>query len=495
MPEFFLKDLYLYKILNMKSKDKKQRLFEVMQRVDKTFIPNINESSNDLCEHGDQSNIQDAKTGRQLSIGDVVKVEGLSGEYQIGMKTSEGEPFLMAFSLNSKRANPYHRIYLTALNNPKFEIVLSYSDTDGGFVSENKRNESNKTFTINIWGEDEEVYFDLKQYQNNNALAVQLMSVEEGPYAMISTNIQPDSSELPADEFFLKDWSENEPLAKELIKLGALIPTGKEASSGFVKAKSYKVNPNFKLNESTEDTDNEPFKNLKYEEETKTIRTVPENYWIATVKDKGNIAFNSWDGAIKDRIDKEYVKNWFKENVGNVNEGINMNEEETRPLHDIAQEIYREWRPVHPHAKPYVDAMSTLTSIDDNYMMDSGRSIVAYFLSNASQWKDETARRIKAELKKMLGLREGQNTDTNFNEDFSSLRDLPLVPSEEDVHNLIPKAIRDGYITKEEFEANKDNFITAASETAENWSDMEEIGSSYMTSMMKEFLRKVGKCR
>ena len=93
--------------------------------------------------------------------------------------------------------------------------------------------------------------------------------------------------------------------------------------------------------------------------------------------------------------------------VMRLQEEANVNEEQTRPLYDIAQEIYQDWRPVHPYAKPYLEAMSTLNSIDDNYMMDSGRSIVSYFLSNASQWKGETAKRIKIELKKMLGMREG----------------------------------------------------------------------------------------
>lgn len=69
-----------------------------------------------------------------------------------------------------------------------------------------------------------------------------------------------------------------------------------------------------------EDISNEPFRNLKYEKGTKTIRTVPENYWIATVKDNGEIVFDSWDGAIKGRVDKEYVKNWFNNNVNDINE-------------------------------------------------------------------------------------------------------------------------------------------------------------------------------
>lgn len=75
---------------------------------------------------------------------------------------------------------------------------------------------------------------------------------------------------------------------------------------------------------------------------------------------------------------------------------------ERRPLHVIAREIYRDWKPVNYAAKPYLEAMSSLDSIADNYGYDSGRSIVAYFLSNASQWKGDTARRIKMELKSML---------------------------------------------------------------------------------------------
>ena len=53
-------------------------------------------------------------------------------------------------------------------------------------------------------------------------------------------------------------------------------------------------------------------------------------------------------------------------------------------------------------AKPYVQAMMCLGSVKDNYMLDSGDTIVRYFLANASTWRGETARRIKKELKDML---------------------------------------------------------------------------------------------
>ena len=60
------------------------------------------------------------------------------------------------------------------------------------------------------------------------------------------------------------------------------------------------------------------------------------------------------------------------------------------------------WHPVNYAAKPYLEAMLSLDSVDDRYGMDSGRSVVSYFLGNASSFRGEDARRIKAELKAML---------------------------------------------------------------------------------------------
>jgi hypothetical protein len=73
-----------------------------------------------------------------------------------------------------------------------------------------------------------------------------------------------------------------------------------------------------------------------------------------------------------------------------------------RPLYEIAAEIHKEWKKVSPYAKPYLDAMGSLNSINDNYYLDSGKSVVAYFLGNATGWRGESARRIKKELKEML---------------------------------------------------------------------------------------------
>lgn len=75
---------------------------------------------------------------------------------------------------------------------------------------------------------------------------------------------------------------------------------------------------------------------------------------------------------------------------------------QTRPLYEIAKEIRKDWgAKINFAARPYLDAMATLDSINDSYGWDSGKSIVLYFLSNASTWRGETAKRIKAELKAM----------------------------------------------------------------------------------------------
>lgn len=73
-----------------------------------------------------------------------------------------------------------------------------------------------------------------------------------------------------------------------------------------------------------------------------------------------------------------------------------------RPLYEIASEIRKDWKNISYCAAPYVKAMSCLDSVNDNYLYDSGRSIVAYFLANAGSWRGETAKRIKAELRAMI---------------------------------------------------------------------------------------------
>lgn len=76
-----------------------------------------------------------------------------------------------------------------------------------------------------------------------------------------------------------------------------------------------------------------------------------------------------------------------------------------RALRTIAREIRRDWKNVYFGAVHYLDAMLTMDSIDQNFGLDDGKSIVLYFLSNANAWRGDVARRIKSELKKMAGVK------------------------------------------------------------------------------------------
>ena len=63
----------------------------------------------------------------------------------------------------------------------------------------------------------------------------------------------------------------------------------------------------------------------------------------------------------------------------------------TRPLYAIAREIRKDWPKVYFGAKPYLDALATMDSANDDYGYDGGRDMIRYFLANASTWRGETA--------------------------------------------------------------------------------------------------------
>lgn len=71
----------------------------------------------------------------------------------------------------------------------------------------------------------------------------------------------------------------------------------------------------------------------------------------------------------------------------------------------IAREISRDWKNVNYAAKPYLQAMRSLDSAGDSFGYDSAKSIVGYFLANASGYRGEAAKAHKAALKAIVGLK------------------------------------------------------------------------------------------
>ena len=79
-------------------------------------------------------------------------------------------------------------------------------------------------------------------------------------------------------------------------------------------------------------------------------------------------------------------------------------------LYEIAEIIYFDIRvlqkkQVYFGAVPYLQALNQLETIEENYGLDSGRSIVLYLLGNLQTYKGEIARNVKKQLKKLANIK------------------------------------------------------------------------------------------
>jgi hypothetical protein len=76
-----------------------------------------------------------------------------------------------------------------------------------------------------------------------------------------------------------------------------------------------------------------------------------------------------------------------------------------KTISTIAREISRDWKNVNYAAKPYLEAMRSLDSVNDSYYQDSAKSVVSYFLANASGYRGDTAKAHKSALKAIVGIK------------------------------------------------------------------------------------------
>lgn len=101
------------------------------------------------------------------------------------------------------------------------------------------------TLNITAWGETIEVHPRITRYTNGR-LCIELWSEvhEDGfsymePYGKLTVNMPEDH--LNEGEFFVKDWSENEPMVEALKKAGWIESTGREVLSGYVVPGVYRA--------------------------------------------------------------------------------------------------------------------------------------------------------------------------------------------------------------------------------------------------------------
>lgn len=74
-----------------------------------------------------------------------------------------------------------------------------------------------------------------------------------------------------------------------------------------------------------------------------------------------------------------------------------------RSISAIARDIRADWKKVNYAAKPYLQAMLSINYNGDTYGCDTAENIVRYFLCNASTYRGENAKALKAELKTVCG--------------------------------------------------------------------------------------------
>lgn len=72
-------------------------------------------------------------------------------------------------------------------------------------------------------------------------------------------------------------------------------------------------------------------------------------------------------------------------------------------LAQIASEIRKDWAKPYFGAVPYLNSLASLDTMkDEGFGFDMPNEQILYFLSNASSWRGETARTVKAELKRRM---------------------------------------------------------------------------------------------
>jgi hypothetical protein len=72
-------------------------------------------------------------------------------------------------------------------------------------------------------------------------------------------------------------------------------------------------------------------------------------------------------------------------------------------LDQIAEIIYEDWgEDMGSRSIPHVEGVSNFESVDEWINHESGASMVAYFLSNAKEWKGVVAVKVKKHLQTLL---------------------------------------------------------------------------------------------
>lgn len=156
----------------------------------------------------------------------------------------------------------------------------------------------------------------------------------------------------------------------------------------------------------------------------------------------------------------------------------------SRPVYEIAREIRSNWKPVYFGAKPYLEAMFELDSVNDQVGADSGRGIIRYFLANAGKWRGDVAKRIKAELNQMVnGRKAGDESDAMGCGEATVMAKHEKGKSVDPTKDMSPK---DAAEWRKQNAIHKDKFTKGASQSLRMISDP---GHGWLEVPVSELIR------
>ena len=97
----------------------------------------------------------------------------------------------------------------------------------------------------------------------------------------------------------------------------------------------------------------------------------------------------------------------------------------------ISRDLQSQGKKVPYNLVPYLDALRQMDSADDVYGVESGKSVIAYALSNMASYKGPTARAVKAELKSRMKASKAPQIPASQFEDIDSINTLDIVRAQD----------------------------------------------------------------
>src|SRR5687768_3708692 len=79
------------------------------------------------------------------------------------------------------------------------------------------------------------------RYPSGGAIAMQLRAGTGEPLGVFSTNLVHIGAHVADDEFWVKGWSENEPLVEPMMSCGLFEDTGRTQPTGYVAASVWRI--------------------------------------------------------------------------------------------------------------------------------------------------------------------------------------------------------------------------------------------------------------